>query len=112
MDDPVQNYHMTKKFGKHTAVDSVKCSIRNGEVFCLLGHNGAGKTTLINLLTGMLQANSGDAIIGGQSLTNNLTGARSSMGLCQQFDVHYEQLTVVQHIELVQRVKMVPAERR
>ena len=43
-------------------------SIKEGEIFGILGHNGAGKTTLISMLTGMFKASSGDAIIYGKSI--------------------------------------------
>lgn len=43
---------------------------------CLLGHNGAGKTTTINMMTGLLEPNSGDILYDGISLYENLEGAR------------------------------------
>jgi ABC-type multidrug transport system ATPase subunit len=36
-------------------------SIKQNEIFTILGHNGAGKTTAINMLTGMLKTTSGTA---------------------------------------------------
>lgn len=60
---------LTKKFNKTvTAVDNLNLTVNKNEILCLLGHNGAGKTTAINLLTGMLRATSGDALVLGHSL--------------------------------------------
>jgi ABC-type multidrug transport system ATPase subunit len=60
---------LTKKFGKRvTAVDNLDLTVNHNEILCLLGHNGAGKTTAINLMTGMVRATSGDAVILGNSL--------------------------------------------
>jgi ABC-type siderophore export system fused ATPase/permease subunit len=68
--DPIKLNLLTKKFGSFTAVDALQFSIRKGEIFTLLGHNGAGKTTAINMLTGMLKATRGDAIIYGKRISD------------------------------------------
>jgi ABC-type multidrug transport system ATPase subunit len=49
-------------------VNNLTFSIKEGEIFTLLGHNGAGKTTAISMLSGMLQASSGDAFVYGNSI--------------------------------------------
>lgn len=60
---------MTKKFGDQIAVKNLKMSIKQGEIFTILGHNGAGKTTAIYMLTGVLSPTSGDAIIYGNKIS-------------------------------------------
>ena len=57
------------KFGKKSAVKNIWFSIKQGEIFTLLGHNGAGKTTLINMLTGMLDPSHGDATLYGKTVS-------------------------------------------
>lgn len=57
----MQLVDLTKKFGTFNAVDELTLSIKENEVFCLLGHNGAGKTTVINMITGILKPSSGTA---------------------------------------------------
>ena len=64
----------------------------------LLGRNGAGKTTAIYMLTGMLMPSSGDARIYGASVKNSIDEVRKSIGLCQQFDVLYEEITIEAHL--------------
>jgi ABC-2 type transport system ATP-binding protein len=59
--DPIQIENLTKKFGDFKAVDNLSFSIKEGEIFTILGHNGAGKTTAIFMLTGMLTPSNGDA---------------------------------------------------
>ena len=44
--------HLTKRYGKHTAVDDISFTVQDGCIYGLLGPNGAGKSTLINALVG------------------------------------------------------------
>ncbi|MDH5769682.1 MAG: ABC transporter ATP-binding protein [Candidatus Bathyarchaeota archaeon] len=54
-----------KKFPPATiALDNVNFSVKEGEIHCLLGENGAGKTTLMNVLYGLVKADSGDVFVG------------------------------------------------
>lgn len=51
---------LNKSFTKSVkAVDNLSFCLYEKQIFCLLGHNGSGKSTTINLLTGMLEKNSG-----------------------------------------------------
>ena len=67
--DPIRIEGLTKIFGENRAVDALKLSIKEGEVYTILGHNGAGKSTLIYMLTGVLKPSSGDASIYGRSIS-------------------------------------------
>jgi len=51
--------HLTKKYGRLTALDQLNFSIEAGMVFGLLGPNGSGKTTTLGLLLGVLQPTAG-----------------------------------------------------
>ena len=70
--DPIKLEKLSKKFGSFTAVNQLNFSIREGEIFTILGHNGAGKTTAIYMLTGMLQPTGGDAYMYGNSIKDDL----------------------------------------
>lgn len=63
--------HVTKKFGKFTALDSLNLSVNEGEIYGFIGPNGAGKTTTIRILLGILQATKGSATIFGQDAWKN-----------------------------------------
>jgi len=101
----IQIKGLTKKFGQFRAVDNFSLEIKQNEIMALLGHNGAGKTTAIYMLTGLYKPDEGDATVYGCSLLNDIDGVRRSIGLCQQFDVLYDLLTVQEHVELVCRMK-------
>jgi len=57
---------VTKKLGRHLAVDRLCLGVPAGECFGLLGVNGAGKTTTFRMLTGELVPTGGDATLDGQ----------------------------------------------
>lgn len=56
----IQLSHLFKSFGNQPLFDDVSLSINAGDVFALIGENGSGKTSLLNLLSGLLQPDSGE----------------------------------------------------
>ena len=80
-------------------------TVKSGELFGLLGPNGAGKTTLITQLTGFYQPTDGNAWIGGFDIKNQLDIVRLQIGVCPQFDVLWDILTVEEHLEFYARLK-------
>lgn len=57
--------HLTKKYGKHIALDDLSLTLPKGRIIGLLGPNGSGKTTLIKLLCGLLVPAGGRILIDG-----------------------------------------------
>ena len=57
--------NLTKRYGKHTAVDGLSFTVKKGEVFGFLGANGAGKSTTIECILGTKSADSGTVKIFG-----------------------------------------------
>ncbi|KAF3359886.1 Nucleolar protein 56 [Verticillium dahliae VDG1] len=108
-DDGLKVTHVTKSFGKNTAVDNVTFGIKRGEVFACLGPNGAGKSTLISLIRGDLKPshNGGDIFIEDKSVISNLAAARGSLGVCPQHDA-LDQMTVREHLEFYARIRGIP----
>lgn len=60
---------LTKRYGAHTALDSLTLQIAPGDIYCLLGANGAGKTTTINLFLNFIEPSAGVARINGIDVT-------------------------------------------
>lgn len=65
MTDILQVHRITKKYGKHTALEDVTLNLPSGKIIGLLGPNGSGKTTLIKLINGLLKPTSGELVIDG-----------------------------------------------
>lgn len=59
-----------KSFGSVTAIDDLSLSVRDGEVFVLLGQSGCGKSTVLQLVNRMLEPDSGQVLVGGDDVTS------------------------------------------
>ena len=99
---------LTCRFGDFTAVDTVNFSIERGEIFGFLGSNGCGKTTTMKMLTGLLPASSGEALLFGQAIEAGGMSARARVGYMSQSFSLYTELTVRQNLELHARLFHLP----
>jgi simple sugar transport system ATP-binding protein len=59
---------ITKTFGAFTANDSINLKVDTGQIHAILGENGAGKSTLMNIVYGLLKADSGEILIDGKTV--------------------------------------------
>jgi ABC-2 type transport system ATP-binding protein len=94
MDDlPHNNYknphsvelkQLTHRYESYLAVDHISFEIKTGSIFGLIGPNGAGKSTTIKMLTTLLPATSGDALINGYSIIKEPSQVRQSIGYVPQ----------------------------
>ncbi|MEP7137883.1 MAG: ATP-binding cassette domain-containing protein [Chloroflexota bacterium] len=94
----LQVQNLVKNYGDFKAVKGVSFSIEEGEIFSLLGPNGAGKTTTISMLSTLYTPTSGDAIIGGHSITKDPMGVRGIIGVVPQDLALYEDLTARENL--------------
>lgn len=65
--------HVTKYYGNHLAVSDLSFSVKQGEIFGLLGVNGAGKTTTFRMITGLLDKSSGSITLNGKPIDYTVT---------------------------------------
>lgn len=100
---------LTCRFGDFTAVDRVSFSIRRGEIFGFVGSNGSGKTTTMKMLTGLLPASEGQALIFGEALHAGDLEARRRVGYMSQSFSLYGELTVEQNLTLHARLFHLPS---
>jgi ABC-type multidrug transport system, ATPase component len=62
----IEIHNLTKRYGKHVALDGIDLEVEQGEVFGFIGPNGAGKTTTLRILLGLLRKNAGEVtLLGG-----------------------------------------------
>jgi linearmycin/streptolysin S transport system ATP-binding protein len=95
---------LVKNYGDLAAVKSISFEIQQGEIFSLLGPNGAGKTTTISMISGLLEPTSGDAFIGGHSITKQPLEAKRLLGVVPQEIALYPTLSARQNLEFFGRM--------
>ena len=97
----IQARSLTKQYQQLTAVDQLTLDIRKGELFALLGVNGAGKTTTIKMLTGLTKPTSGDAAVGGYSLTKETAQVKRLIAVSPQETAVAPNLSVKENLQLI-----------
>ena len=98
----LQTAKLTKYFGETHAVDKVDFTIGEGEVLALIGANGAGKTTLVNLISGLIQPDSGQIFFQGADVTKQSVHGRIRAGIARSFQIVnlFDELTVLDNVAL------------
>jgi ABC-2 type transport system ATP-binding protein len=85
--------HLTKQYGKFTAVDNIDLVVPTGELFGFLGPNGAGKTTTFRMIAGILRPTSGTVEIGGIDINRRPLDAKARLGFIPDRPFVYDKLT-------------------
>ena len=77
--------NLTKNFGGLMAVDHVSLSIKEGEIFGLIGPNGSGKTTIFNLINQFYHVSEGKIFFDGNDITHKKTFEIARLGIGRTF---------------------------
>lgn len=95
----VTNLH--KSFGRKRALDGVDFSVREGEIFGLLGHNGAGKSTALGIILGMIAADKGTVRIAGVDVARERAWALAKVGAIFESPSFYDYLSGWQNLRIL-----------
>ncbi len=99
--DAIKITGLTKKYKDVTAVDGLELTVRQGELFALLGVNGAGKTTTIKMLSCLTAPTSGEAYLGGRSIVSQPNEVKRIIGVSPQETAVAPNLTVGENLALM-----------
>lgn len=109
-DPAIEARDLVRAFGDFVAVDHVSFRIARGEIFGFLGSNGCGKTTTMKMLTGLIDATGGSAMVLGRTISAGDMATRMRVGYMSQAFSLYEELSVEQNLVLHARLYRIPAD--
>lgn len=98
---------LVKSYGPVKAVRDVSFSLPKGEILGLLGQNGAGKSTILNLLSGCLSPDSGQAFIAGKDIQAKDQEAKRHLGYLPEIPPLYPEMTVMEYLRFCCELKLV-----
>jgi ABC-2 type transport system ATP-binding protein len=105
----IEVQHLTKRYGRVTAVDDVSFRVEPGEILGFLGPNGAGKTTTMRILTGYMPASEGRATVAGYDVFSQPLEAKRRTGYLPETPPLYPDMTIREYLDFVARIKGVPS---
>ena len=90
--------HVTKAFNGRMAVDDISFNISQGQIFGFLGPSGSGKSTTINILTGQLTQDSGQAWVFGKDTRQIGSDDLLDIGIMSDTIGFYERLSIYKNL--------------
>ena len=108
----IEVQHLTKRYGRVTAVHDISFRVEQGEILGFLGPNGAGKTTTMRILTGYMPATEGKAIVAGFDVFDQPIDAKRRTGYLPETPPLYPDMSVVEYLDFVAKIKGVAASER
>ena len=91
--------------GSKVAVNNLSLNFYQNQITSFLGHNGAGKTTTMSVICGLYRPTKGEVFIDGLSVQEFPDLARKSVGVCPQYNVLFNDLTVLDHLEFFAKLR-------
>ena len=88
---------ITKTFGTNCVLKGVTFEVREGTIYGLIGRNGAGKTTLMNVMTGLLKADSGSYVMTSDTVNNQ----PQKVGYLPDLPEFYDYLTTDEYLDFL-----------
>lgn len=93
--------HLTKIYGDKKAVDDLSIHIKPGEIYGFIGHNGAGKTTTLKSVVGILQFDSGEIFINGNSIKEDPLTCKRDIAYIPDNPDLYDFMTGIKYLNFV-----------
>jgi len=103
---------LVKSYGPTQALKGISFAVPRGQVVGFLGPNGAGKTTTMRVLAGFVRATAGEALIQGRRVAEDSLHTRSLIGYLPENAPLYDDMMVVELLELAAELRAVPRARR
>jgi len=93
--------HLSKHYGAKAALVDLNLHVDPGEILGFLGPNGAGKSTTVKILTGLMPAGSGRAVVAGFDISNAPIEVKKRVGYVPEQPALYDSLTADEYLDVV-----------
>jgi ABC-2 type transport system ATP-binding protein len=103
---------LEKSYGTKTAVQGVSFTVEKGTVLGFLGPNGAGKSTTMRMIAGVLEPDTGDALIDGKSIISERRAAQAALGYLPEGAPLYEDMTPPEFLRFLAEARALPRKTR
>ena len=99
--------NITLSYGKRIILDNINFKINQGQIFGMLGPNGVGKSTIFNLITGLINPDSGHIKINQDDVTNYpiyLRTKKFKVGYVPQYGGYFNELTLHDNLKAISEI--------
>lgn len=103
MTDALVLNDVRKSYGNREAVHGISLSVKEGEIFGLIGHNGAGKTTTLRMISTLLRITSGSISVYGHDVATEPEKVREIISYLPEDAGAYKDLTGRAYLEFIAR---------
>ena len=103
---------LQKSFGAKRAVQGLSFTVEKGTVLGFLGPNGAGKSTTMRMIAGVLEPDSGDALIDGKSVMSARRDAQAALGYLPEGAPLYDDMTPPEFLAFMAAARRLPRNER
>ena len=107
MNSIIEFKNVTLSYGKRIILDNINFKINESQIFGMLGPNGVGKSTIFNLITGLINPDSGQIKINGQDVTNfpiYLRTKKFKVGYVPQYGGYFNDLTLNDNLKAISEI--------
>ncbi|EKO1912239.1 ABC transporter ATP-binding protein [Clostridium botulinum] len=106
MENILQTYNLTRKYGTTSVVDNINMNIKKGEIYGFLGRNGAGKTTTLRMIMGLISPTKGGYELFGKKMGDREVFGR--IGAIIETPGFYPNLTARENLDIHRRLMGIP----
>ncbi|OSB19364.1 bacitracin ABC transporter ATP-binding protein [Clostridium sporogenes] len=106
MENILQTYNLTRKYGTTAVVDNINMNIKKGEIYGFLGRNGAGKTTTLRMIMGLISPTKGQYELFGKKMGDREVFGR--IGAIIETPGFYPNLTARENLDIHRRLMGIP----
>ncbi len=97
--------NLTKRYGRHIAIEKLNFEIKDDEIVGFLGPNGAGKSTVMNIITGYLSSSEGSVTVDGLDILENPLEVKKKIGYLPEQPPLYFDMTVEEYLHFAGEIK-------